>query len=312
VEDRHFAFRHYEKILLAAGSAVNEVYPLLSGDGTKFDVEITGSLLEDAQGTHYGILFTLQKLSHVRQEREMVSQYLYQVKHELKSPLTAVLGFTDLLLKDGRLRGEAEEYISLINESGGDMLHMIEDLSELPLMPQNHLKVTFEWFSLDKIFSFIANVGRMLIRQSEKDISLRAVHPADVDLYLYGDKKRMKQILLNLVSNAVKFTQTGMVEFGVEENEREEYEFFVRDTGMGIPEEEQPQIFSPYHKSHNSVTVDIEEGDGMGLSITKDFVEAMGGELYLLSSPNEGSTFYFTLPPFSVGLNTSSHNLDQK
>ncbi|MFO7730394.1 MAG: PAS domain-containing sensor histidine kinase [Spirochaetia bacterium] len=311
VEERHFVFRHYEKILLGAGSAVSEVYPLLSRDGIKVDVEITGSLLEDEHGTQYGILFTLQKLSPVGREREIVRQYVYHLKHELKSPLNAVLGFTDLMLRDARLRGEAREYMSLINESGSDMLHMIEGLSELPLKTQNHLKVTFEWFSLDKIFSFIANVGKMLIRQSGKDISLRAVHPADVDLYIYGDKKRMKQILLNLISNAVKFTHTGMVEFGVEENEKEEYEFFVRDTGMGIPEEEQPKIFAPYHQTQNSVTVDVEEGDGIGLSITKHFVEEMGGELYLLSSPNEGSTFYFTLPPFSAGQNKSSQNLDK-
>lgn len=293
-EDRQNAISHYEKILLGAGSAVRDTYPLLKQNGEKIEVEISGTLLEDARGTQYGVLFSFHSIQSYARRRELIREYLYYIKHELKSPLNAVLGFSEILLDDEDVNNDKKEFIRLIYESGSDMMNLIESISEVPVGPSDekggHLKITYEWFSLDTIFSFIEYIGQMLIYRTGKDINLRAVHPNDVDLYLYGDRQRVKQILINLLSNAVKFTETGEVEFGVEENEKEEYEFFVRDTGEGIPEEEQTLVFYPYFQS-----------DKVGLSITKHFVEDMGGELFLCSALNEGTAFYFTLPPFSIG-----------
>jgi len=300
IEDRSSAISHYEKILLGSGKAVSDQYPLLRRTGEKVMVEITGSLLEDAFGTQYGILFTFQSIRSSSASWTEVEHYLYKVKHELKSPLNAVLGFAELLLKTQNCNGESREYINFIYESGSHMLKLIESIAEVPESSGQHLQLSFEWFSLEKVFSFIAYIGDMLIRRTGKDISLRAVHPTDVDLYIFGDQQRVKQILINLVHNAIKYTETGSVEFGVEENEIEEYEFFVRDTGIGIPEDKQSQIFLPYYRIGEDKTIK-HKGTGLGLSLAKKFVEEMGGELYIYSALNEGSEFYFTLPPYRAG-----------
>ena len=291
VEDRASVISHYQKILLGAGKAVKDQYPLLSMNREKVKVDSAGTLLEDAHGTQYGMLFTFQPIRSSSVIWKEIEQHLYKVKHELKSPLNAMMGFAELLLSQQKHNGASSEYGQYIYESGIHMLRLIENVTEVPESSGQHLRLSSEWFSLEKVFSFITYFGDMLIRRTGKEISLRAVHPPDVDIHVFGDQQRLKQIIMNLVHNAVKFTETGEIEFGVEENEKEEYEFFVRDTGIGIPEDKQSQVFLPFYGV----------GDGIGLSTAREFVEEMGGEMYLYSAPYEGSEFYFTLPPYCAG-----------
>ncbi|MFW6274624.1 MAG: ATP-binding protein [Spirochaetota bacterium] len=291
VEDRASVISHYQKILLGAGKAVRDQYPLLSTNREKVTVDSAGTLLEDTHGAQYGMLFTFQPIRSLPISWKEIEYHLYKIKHELKSPLNAMMGFAELLLSQQNLNSEAREYGHYIYESGIHMLRLIESVAEVPESSGQHLRLSSEWFSLEKVFSFISYFGDMLIRRTGKDISLRAVHPPDVDIHVFGDQKRLKQVIINLVHNAIKFTETGEIEFGVEENEKEEYEFFVRDTGIGIPEEKQRQVFLPFYGV----------GDGIGLSTAKEFVEEMGGEMYLYSAPYEGSEFYFTLPPYRAG-----------
>lgn len=291
VEDRASVISHYQKILLGEGKAVRDQYPLLNTTGEKVMVDSVGTLLEDAQGSQYGMLFTFQPIRSSRISWKEIEYHLYKVEHELKSPLTAMMGFAELLLSQQNHNSAAREYGQYIYESGIHMLRLIENVVSVPISSGQHLRLTSEWFSLEKVFSFIAHFGDMLIRRTGKDISLRAVHPADVDIHVFGDQQRLKQVIINLVHNAIKFTETGEIEFGVEENAKEEYEFFVCDTGIGIPEDKQSQVFLPFYGV----------GDGIGLSTAKEFVEEMGGEMFLYSAPYEGTEFYFTLPPYCAG-----------
>lgn len=291
VEDRASVISHYQKILLGAGKAVKDQYQLLCTSEEKVTVDSTGTLLEDAHGSQYGILFTFQPIRSSPVSWKEIEYHLYKVKHELKSPLNAMMGFAELLTSQQDHNGVVHEYGRYIYESGIHMLRLIESVAEVPESSGQHLRLCSEWFSLDKVFSFISYFGDTLIQRTGKDISLRAVHPPDVDIHVFGDQQRLKQIIINLVHNAIKFTETGEIEFGVEENEKEEYEFFVRDTGIGIPEDKQPQVFLPFYG----------DGDGIGLSTAREFVEEMGGEIYLYSAPYEGSEFYFTLPPYCPG-----------
>jgi len=299
-EDRPSAFRHYEKILLGAGTAISDCYPLLKNNGEKEDVEINGTLLEDSNGTQFGILFTFNRLHDSQIRIKTIEQYIQYLKHELSPPLSAMIGFAELLLQQEDNNSENREYLKIIHENGMDIFTMLESLNELPADIKNHLNLNFEWFSVEKLFSFVTFISQMLIRRSGKDISLVTLYPQDVDLLIYGDKIRIKQILMNLVHNAIKYTETGTVELGIDENEREEYRFFVRDTGKDIPEEEQSLIFFPYYRRIQNSEFFIEE-ERIGLSITKHFVEDMGGNLFLFSDPERGSTFYFTLPPYAPG-----------
>lgn len=294
-EEYEYALNHYENILMGTGSSISDTYPVLMKNGNKKKKTISGSLLLDNKKIPYGILLTIEKTLDTHEEREKFEMYLSQLSHELKSPLSAITGFVQLMLKNRIPEDEHQDYLKLIQESSYDLLYIVEEINNYPLWSNDEIGLMNEWVSLEEMFSYIKAIGHLLLKQEKKDIELNLLFTGDTDFFFYGDRYRLKQILVNLVSNAVKYTDRGFIEYGAAKKDNGKIEFFVRDSGMGIPQEKQDTIFRPFNRAEKSRKYGI-KGEGLGLTVTRDLIKKMGGEMFLYSVNGEGSTFIFTLP----------------
>ncbi|PCH70038.1 MAG: hypothetical protein COC06_06325 [Bacteroidales bacterium] len=227
------------------------------------------------------------------------SVFLATMSHELRTPLNAVIGFSELV--DNNIDIEtAVEYCKLINQSGQNLLNIVEDLFDISLIQSGAVKIKHLNYSLINLFyeiSAIINVEQKVL--NKEHIELKLDFPLDYkDFSIKTDPHRFKQIYLNLLKNALKFTDTGSIEYGFKNrdlNSKKPLQFFVKDTGIGIPEEVQESIFGLFRQANESLSRKY-EGVGIGLSISKSLTELMGGKIWFDSKPGEGSTFYFTHP----------------
>jgi signal transduction histidine kinase len=216
------------------------------------------------------------------------------MSHELRTPLNAVIGFSDVLLEHtfGELNEKQEQYIGIIQTSGRHLLSLINDILDLSKIEAGRMELELTQFDVEMAVDNTVTLVRD--RAARHDLTL-AVEVEPGLPSVVGDERKIKQILLNLLSNAVKFTpdggrigvRAGRVEGGVE--------VAVSDTGIGIAPEDQAAIFEEFRQVGTDV-VRKREGTGLGLALTKRFVELHGGEIRVESEPGKGSTFTFTLP----------------
>jgi PAS domain S-box-containing protein len=230
------------------------------------------------------------------------STFLANMSHEIRTPLAGILGITELLLSMNPDRVQ-KECLDMITKEGRTLTAIISDILDLSQIEAGKISIVQDEFD---IYSLISNVVGLLSSQARmKGIELSA-HPAsDVPRVVMGDQTRLRQVLTNLVGNALKFTDRGYVKIGVEHVEKGRREaggpieplklrFSVRDTGVGIPENIRPLLFKPFTQGDSSFTKKY-QGTGLGLAITKQLVERMGGEVWFESSEYEGSEFFFTV-----------------
>jgi signal transduction histidine kinase len=224
--------------------------------------------------------------------------FLANLSHEIRTPMNGILGFAELL-KEKDLAPEVQaEYISVIEQCGRRMLSLISDLVDISRIEAGQVKIVPEKFNLntfmDKIYEFFKPMA------DGKSIELLIVKPASGNAAtLFTDPGKLEQIILNLLNNALKFTQKGRIYFGYEAKEKN-LQFFVSDTGKGIPENMRSIIFERFHQVED-VSHKSETGSGLGLAICKSFVELMGGTIWVDSELDKGSVFYFTLPYIMSG-----------
>jgi len=220
-------------------------------------------------------------------------QFLSTMSHELRTPLNAVLGFSDLLADErfGPLNERQQRYIAHIHTGGRHLLSLINDILDLSKIEAGRMELAKENLAVDAIFSEVLSVMRPLGDRKSHTLTQR-VQPAMV---VRADATRLRQVLMNLLGNAIKFTPDGgfieLNAFTVRGDVRIE----VRDSGPGIPPEEQKRIFEAFYRLRESGA--HTEGTGLGLAITHRLVELHGAELTLESELGRGSCFYFTLPP---------------
>ncbi len=219
-------------------------------------------------------------------------QFLSTMSHELRTPLNAVLGFSDLLTEEryGQLNERQIRYVSHINKGGHHLLRLINDILDLSKIEAGRLQLAIENVPINRTFAEAFDTLRPLADKKSHSLVLTA----SPNLNVMADATRFKQILLNLIGNAIKFTPPGgKIELGarkVDQTVRVE----VRDSGPGIPPEQQRRIFEAFYRL--TQTDKAVEGTGLGLAITQRLVELHGGKLGLESEPGSGSCFYFTLP----------------
>lgn len=225
------------------------------------------------------------------------SSFLANMSHDIRIPMTAIIGFSDLLADPDLTLGEREEFIELISKSGQDLLTLIDNIVDVAKIETGQLRLNREKYQLSTFF-------KELYSSHNKDSKI--IERDDLELVIDFKEKyqkfsietdifRFKQVFSNLIDNAIKFTERGVIHFGVSNSWANTIEFYVQDTGIGIAEGTQDVIFERFSKIDRSYTKEY-NGTGLGLAICKSLVELMGGEIRVISYPGKGSTFYFTHP----------------
>ncbi len=256
-----------------------------------------------AVGTHFDLTEQIKAqekiksaLKKAEESDRLKSAFLANMSHEIRTPMNGILGFASLLKEDDLSKEDINRYVSIIQQSGTRLLNIINNLIDISKIEAGQMDLTFETYDLNEQINYLFEFFKP--ETDKKNLTLR-VKPAfkNKPLIFYSDKEKMYAILTNLIKNSIKYSHEGEIEFGYtikDDNTNKTIEFFVKDTGIGIPEERQKAVFDRF------VQADIEdkkayEGAGLGLAISKAYVEMLGGSIGVESN-EKGSRFYFTIP----------------
>jgi CheY-like chemotaxis protein/nitrogen-specific signal transduction histidine kinase len=226
------------------------------------------------------------------------STFLANMSHELRSPLNAILGFSQLLTRSHSLNPEQQENVSIINRSGEHLLTLINNVLDLSKIEAGRITVNESNFDLYQLLDDLEDMFQ--VKADAQDLQLVFEYGADIPQYIRTDQVKLRQVLINLLNNALKFTQEGgvWVRVGIangEEDSSTYYSLFfeVEDTGIGIAPDELDTIFEAFVQSQAGI--ESQEGTGLGLSIARQFVQLMGGEIQITSELGRGTTFKFDI-----------------
>lgn len=226
------------------------------------------------------------------------SAFLANMSHEIRTPLNGILGFSELLSEDDLDEDVRKDYAEMIQNSGNQLLTIIGDILDISKIESNQMKITRLDVDLPKILKSCLATGEYFKTvQGKKGINLNLNIPEEFEnCHIKTDPFRLTQILDNLISNAIKNTDAGFAEFGIKGickiDGVKKIEFYVRDTGVGIKQENFEVIFERFGRIHNER---IQRGNGIGLCISKALIELLGGKISLESEFNKGTTFYFNI-----------------
>ncbi len=235
-----------------------------------------------------------QRNEELARADRLKSEFLANMSHELRTPLTAILGFAELLKEElfGELNAKQDQYVGDIYKSGDHLLSLINDILDLSKIEAGHMDLNRDRHNINDLVDSV--IGIMKERARKANVQIETSIPRDLDA-LFVDGRKVKQVLFNLISNAVKFTPDGgRVEINVQEKE-DRLEIQVQDTGIGISAEDQKKLFQEFSQLDSSLTK-AHEGTGLGLVLSKRFVELHGGEIWVESALEKGSAFIFSLP----------------
>jgi signal transduction histidine kinase/DNA-binding response OmpR family regulator len=224
-------------------------------------------------------------------------EFLAVMSHEMRTPLNSIIGFADLALGRRELKGEVRRYVELVQASGEMLLTVINDLLDFSKIEAGRIELTEEPFALETL---VDNAVSIIRHGAEaKGLALEVERDSRLSPFYRGDENRLRQVLLNLLNNAVKFTAAGKVTLTIAgwraKGGRHRLRFTVSDTGPGIARERQGRLFEPFVQADASITRSY-GGTGLGLSISKRLVEAMGGAIGLESEGGKGASFWFDVP----------------
>ncbi len=288
-EQNHFLFQHKLK------------------NGVIKDVELyTGVLNSKKKEVFYSVIHdisdkikTQKQLEEAKNKAEesdrLKSAFLANMSHEIRTPMNAILGFGALLQDEDIGNDERNQFVDIINTSGYSLLEIINDIIEMSKIEAGQISINKKPTDVNQLVNTVFN--QLSLSASKKGIELRLVPDSYYNNQaIMLDETKIKQILVNLVNNAIKFTDDGFVELGYRVSDRN-IEFYVKDTGIGISEENHHLVFDRFNKiTWDTDGKKVYPGTGLGLSISKAFVEKMNGKIWLTSEKGKGTTFNFTIP----------------
>ncbi len=228
---------------------------------------------------------------------KLKSAFLANMSHEIRTPLNTIIGFSGLLMDEETHEDDKQNFLGLVNSAGNSLLCLIDDIIDISKIEAGQLKITKSETEVNELLDELKiTIDSEKKKRDKTHISINLLKPqADEKVYLFTDPYRFKQILTNLLSNALKFVETGYIEFGYNALDDRMIQFFVKDTGIGIEKQQQHRIFSRFGQVDKRYKKNL-DGTGLGLAITKHLVELLGGHIWFDSEVEKGSTFYFTLP----------------
>jgi PAS domain S-box-containing protein len=293
-----------ERALLSKGleGRVHAVTKRTHKDGTLVDVELLSVpvIVSGEVIGFIGIYHDIRELQEARRAAEAANQaksvFLANMSHELRTPLNAILGFSQLMERDTSLNQDQKEYLGIINHSGEHLLSLINDVLEVSKIEAG--QITFIKKSFD-LYHMLDSLREMFnLRTEQKGLELNIERTPQVPQFIISDEGKLRQVLSNLLGNAIKFTREGSVSLRVwltsREHDKHTLHFSVEDTGPGIPQDELANVFEPFVQV--SPDDQFQEGSGLGLTISQQHVRQLGGELTADSEIGVGSIFEFDIP----------------
>lgn len=289
----------------------------LKGNDVSLETELNGEhyfircmpVNNDRGGTRYGIAFMqdISEYKHITDQLKKAkktaeeanaekSRFFASITHDLRTPLNAIIGFSEQLRKTD-LSPRQEEYVKVMEKSSEHLLNLINEILTFSRIEAGRISLDNEVFLLKNLARDVYDTMKIKVR--EKRLGFDFVFRDEADFWVIGDPFRVKQILINLLNNALKFTENGSVGFEIRKSgqtkKRAEICFIIRDTGIGIPEDKLQRIFRQFQQADSTITKKY-GGTGMGLTISKNLTEMMGGHIHVRSKPGKGSVFTLTLP----------------
>lgn len=279
----------------------------LRQEGEQFPIELTITKVGTEDNSN--LSYTLRDISprkeyektlivakkRAEESDKLKSAFLANMSHEIRTPMNSIIGFSELLLKPKVGDTEKKKFLNFIVSSGKSLLNLINDIIDISKIEAGQLKISKTNTDINALLSeLFASFYENPKLNTEFELVLKRAF-SNQKFTLLTDPYRVKQILINLLTNAFKFTDDGFVEFGYRVSNTEFIEFYVKDTGVGIPTDKQKMIFDRFSQIEDTYFKN-QGGTGLGLGISKKLTELLGGEMWVEASPEEGSTFFFTLP----------------
>jgi len=312
--------KDHDKVMNMILSGIEEPYEVTAQrkDGSVFHAEIQAKMmhykgktvrvtaLRDITLRTNIIKDLIAAKEKVEESDRLKSVFLTTMNHELRTPLNHILGFSDII-ESTSPNNEIREYAKYIFQSGSNLLSMIEDIFKLATVEQGEINCINQCFRCEDLYLDLKKSLKDILFLSGKKHLINLdfnIEKSLLNSWISLDQGKITQVMRNLFKNAVKFTEQGTIEFGLQKSNETQISFFVRDTGIGISDDKQELIFEVFRQVDDSYTR-VYDGLGVGLAISKKIAEAMNGKITVESTPDLGSVFTFSIPTYFSNSNPS-------
>ncbi|MCF8226905.1 MAG: PAS domain S-box protein [Bacteroidales bacterium] len=277
----------------------DKAYMWILGRGIIVDKDNDGKPTR-LMGTHTDISELKKIMNDLRKAKEkaeesdrLKSAFLANMSHEIRTPMNGIMGFSELLTEGNTTPEESAEYLKVIKQSGKRMLDTLNDIIDLSKLEAGQMDISLSENNINDHFDYLYKFFHPEIQHKDIEFQIIKEHPQE-EVIIKTDHEKLLAILSNLMKNAIKYTRRGKIEMGYTLH-KGEIEFYVNDTGIGISKDRQNVIFDRFVQADLTITKKY-EGAGLGLSISKGFIELMGGKIWVKSASGKGSDFHFTIP----------------